>query len=321
MGAIPAILPAGNAVLGDNPAPAAAAYAALGLAVFPVHGVDTSGRCSCGKGCGSSAGKHPRTVNGLLDATLDPDQIRTCWHRWPAANIGIATGAASGLWVLDVDPAHGGLESIERLEAVHGELAPTWCVETGGDGLHLWFLLGEAGLRNSAGRLGPGLDVRAEGGYVIVPPSRHRSGQAYRWADGWHPALVALVPAPPWLLALAGDERSPHFIPPDGSPIERKAGGNHFRTLPEVIAEGARNAALTSLAGAMRRKGCTEAAIAAALQVENQQRCRPPLPASEVAKIAQSVGRYAPEAGPTPVSRRSRPQGFVEIVNGRVVDR
>jgi hypothetical protein len=282
---------------GRSPGMAAVALTRLGLRVFPVHAVGDAGRCTCGKSCGRNAGKHPRTARGLLDATGDTDRVQQWWSRWPDANVAVATGAASGVWVLDVDPAHGGLASIERLEAEHGEIPPTWCVETGGDGLHLWFRLDGAAVRTSAGRLGPGLDVRAEGGYAVVPPSRHRSGRRYRWADAWRPGLVALAPAPRWLVALAARTPAETMIPPDGLPGDGAAGGNHPAPRPAVIEEGARNAALTSLAGAMRRKGAGEEAIRAALLAENAERCRPPLPEDEVARIAGSVCRAVVRPG------------------------
>jgi hypothetical protein len=321
MGPIPARLPDAHPILVDDPALAAADYAALGLAVFPVHGVDVAGRCSCGKDCGRSVGKHPRTANGLRDATHDLDAVARWWRRWPDANIAVATGTISGFWVLDVDSGHGGLETIEALEVEHGELEPTWCTETGGDGLHLWFRLGNTVVRNSAGRLGPGLDVRGEGGYVVAPPSRHHSGRRYRWADAWHPTRVDLAPAPPWLLHLLQRHGPQELVPPDAAPIGKKLGGNQFETLPEVIAEGARNAALTSLAGAMRRKGAGEHAIVAALLVENAARCRPMLAEDEVARIARSVCRYAPEQPSRLVRPSHRPRGFVEFVDGKAVAR
>jgi hypothetical protein len=107
-------LPAANPILADNPALAAAAYAALGLHAFPTHGM-AAGCCSCGVPDCRNAGKHPRTANGLLDATTDPDRVRHWWRCWPGANVAVATGSRSGVWVLDIDPAHGGLGSFEFL--------------------------------------------------------------------------------------------------------------------------------------------------------------------------------------------------------------
>ncbi len=88
--------PAANPLLA-----AALAYALRGWAVFPLHSI-IDGKCSCGKACGSH-GKHPRTPNGLKDATVIEETISRWWQRWPGANIGLLTGARSGFWVLDVD--------------------------------------------------------------------------------------------------------------------------------------------------------------------------------------------------------------------------
>jgi putative DNA primase/helicase len=304
-----------------NPYTAAQALAALGLPVFPLHTVDRDGRCSCGRDCGRNTGKHPRTRNGLLDATLDAARIRSLWRTWPEANVAVATGAAAGIWVVDIDPDKGGLESFEQLEVVNGDVSLTWCVETGGDGLHLWFACDEVVLRNSVGRIGAGLDVRGEGGYVIVPPSRHESGLSYRWAPGWHPARVDLSPAPPWLVDLARQASQPKMIPPDGPPIEGGVGGNHFLPRATAISEGARNSTLTSLAGSMRRKGFSEEAILAALRVDNAKHCDPPLPDAEIARIARSVSRYDPAVGGVGHRRSSPAKTFVEFINGKAVAR
>ncbi len=118
---------------------AALALGALGLPVFPVHTVTSTGQCSCGASCGRDSGKHPRTPNGFKNASTDPDQIRAWWTRWPDANIAVATGSAAGVWVLDIDPDNGGEDTLATLEAQHGALPATWCTETGGGGFHLWF--------------------------------------------------------------------------------------------------------------------------------------------------------------------------------------
>jgi putative DNA primase/helicase len=169
--------------------------------------------------------------------------------------------------------------------------------------------------------LGPGLDVRADGGYVLVPPSRHRSGKDYRWADGWHPTRVDLAPAPHWLIDLAHRASTLKMIPPDCTTIGGGVGGNHSHSIPSVIAEGARNATLTSLAGAMRRQGFGEAAILAALQIENTERCDPPLPEEEIAQIARSISRYAPVPAMRLPRRSSRSAVFVEFIDGKAVAR
>ncbi len=127
-------------------------------------------------------GKRPLTPSGFWDATTDDHRVRAWWGRWPAANVGVPTGRRSGLLVLDVDQRGGGPQSLAALEREHGPLPKTATGRTGGGGVHLFFRYPSGReVRNSAGVLGPGLDVRGEGGYVVVPPSRTRG--AYGWAD------------------------------------------------------------------------------------------------------------------------------------------
>src|SRR5215204_5002650 len=72
--------------------------------IFPLHTPEPSGKCSCGKDTCRDVGKHPRTKNGLNDATQKQAQIERWWQQWPTANIGLATGKASGRFVIDMDP-------------------------------------------------------------------------------------------------------------------------------------------------------------------------------------------------------------------------
>lgn len=157
---------------------AALIYSTLGWKVFPLHSL-RDGACTCGNPECTSLGKHPRTAHGLKDATTDAEQIRFWWEQWPDANIGIATGAESRLVVVDIDPRHGG-----TLEAL-GDLPPTVAVRTGGDGWHLYFHYpdGFAIRNNASGKLGQGIDIRGESGYVVVPPSLHASGERYTWLE------------------------------------------------------------------------------------------------------------------------------------------
>ncbi len=282
-----------------NNLPAALDYARRGLPVFPLHTPDAAGRCSCRRECGRDNGKHPRTLDGLKSASTDPDQIRRWWGLWPAANIGLATGAGAGCFVLDVDPDAGGWDALDALEAEHGPMpAETPSASTGGGGLHLYFQHPGGHLPNSAGKLGAGLDIRGDGGYVVAPPSRHHSGWWYTWAEGYAPDRAPLSPAPAWLLArLAGPDKTGQNRPAlaDGEPIR----------------DGTRNATLTSWAGSMRRRGMSEGAILAALLHENATRCVPPLDPAEVEKIAGSVARYAPATDTTPAARLTLPSGAV----------
>ena len=154
-------------------------YAHRGWHVFPLHSV-RNGLCSCGKPSCENPAKHPRTEHGLLDATIDVDTIAKWWSTWPDANIGIRTGQISGVVVLDLDAKNGGLESWNELQDIHGRVETLTC-RTGGGGLHLYFEAPADELKSTGSQIAPGIDTRAEGGYVVAPPSLHISGRRYQW--------------------------------------------------------------------------------------------------------------------------------------------
>jgi len=163
--------------MADNPLLAAALdYAGRGFQVIPLNG------------------KLPRTAHGLRDAARGPEQIRAWWSSWPTANVGIVTGETSGIVVLDVD-GEAGEASLAGLVARFGPYPPTLEARTGGGGRHLYFGHPGGGRRigNRQG-IAPKLDVRGDGGYVVAPPSGHKSGSSYTW-------LTDLPPADPgWFL-------------------------------------------------------------------------------------------------------------------------
>ena len=171
---------------------AALRYARLGWPVLPLHTATRDGSCSCPLAACSKPGKHPRARHGLHDATTDQTQIRSWWTTWPQANIGVATGS---LFVVDADGLEG-RDALARLQRAHAALPRTLEASTG-RGVHLYFHAPSHVVGNSAGLLGPGLDVRGRGGYVVVPPSRHAAGHRYRWRTHRPPA-----PAPTWLVDL-----------------------------------------------------------------------------------------------------------------------
>ena len=187
-------------------------FAKRGFKVFPLHGIDGSGRCTCGKpecndiektkGGKPKAGKHPRTLHGFKEATSDTAQIDEWWQKWPDANIGIATGADSGIFALDVDDGKIGEDSLKDLEAKNGELPETPCVATGGGGYHIYFKHPGVKVSNSVKKLGEGLDVRGDGGYVVAPPSRYISGKSYEWHQKFSIESASIADAPEWLLGL-----------------------------------------------------------------------------------------------------------------------
>lgn len=188
---------------------AALALAREGHAVFP---------------CG---GKRPLTRHGCKDATTDPERTRTFWMRHPDANIGLATGAVSRVIGLDVDVKPGGEATLAKLEAEHGPLPPTRTVRTGSGGRHLYFKHPGVPVPNSAGKLGPGLDVRGDGGYLIAPPSVHPDGGAYVYEDEREP-----VEAPAWLLAkvVEGERPAAERVPEPPAPAPAAAATSKERT-------------------------------------------------------------------------------------------
>jgi hypothetical protein len=147
-------------------------YADRGWPVLPLFSVDESG-CECRRSGCAQPGKHPRTMHGYKDATLEADQVRTWWRMWPTSNVGIRTG--DGLVVYDVDPRNGGEDTFEN--AIAGRPFPRVpTVATGSGGLHFYF----SG-QGRSGYLGDGVDIQSDGKLVVAPPSRHASGNRYTW--------------------------------------------------------------------------------------------------------------------------------------------
>lgn len=193
----------------------ALAYARRGWAVLPVWSVDEHGQCRCGRPNGEKGhkpGKHPQSnlvPHGHLDATTDEDVIRDWWATDPEAGIGVSL-QASGLLALDIDPRHGGWESLEAIEAEQGVLHSDCTAITQGGGEHRIFLADSE--MSYPGSLGAGLDLKHHG-YICVAPTLGPEGE-YRWAAG-HSPLSATTPAEPsplpeLLLAKARDKSDRH---------------------------------------------------------------------------------------------------------------
>jgi len=173
---------------------AAVRYAREGWVLVPLHHPTPRG-CSCGNTTCTSPAKHPRTSRGLLEATADPDTVHAWWLRWPDANIGCRPGP-SGFVVIDLD----GPEGVATAQAAQLLSEPTLEVRTG-RGRHRWYRHPGGHVPN--GTLGPGVDIRGDAGYVLIPPSVHASGAVYRWvgriseATTLPPAIVARIQGTP----------------------------------------------------------------------------------------------------------------------------
>ncbi len=160
-------------------------YAEHGWKVLPLQ-TPHEGECSCGTDCGNHIGKHPRWNPNLLpsgwkSATTNSDLIREWWHTWPDANIGIVTGVTSGLIVLDIDPRNKGDDTIAELLLKYGDLPDSLRVRSGGGGWHIYFRHPGGHIKSTT--LAQGVDLKADGGYIVAPPSLHASGELYRWEN------------------------------------------------------------------------------------------------------------------------------------------
>ena len=262
---------------------AALRYAARGWPVFPL----------------APRSKIPlRGSRGFKDATTDTEVITKWWREHPTANIGIATGPSSFV-ALDIDPRNGGLQTIDELQARYGELPPTIVSVTGGGGRHHLFRCPD-GLRCSGeGGLGNGVERKAEGGYVVAPPSIHPSGQPYRWDHG--PDEQDLAPMPKWVAGGVcpsngdgGNLSGFQVLPPpaDGSPVE----------------PGGRNHAATSLTGQYVQDGLTLPQVLQKLHIWNNSNPEP-LPRAEIEKVVRSVWKADQENHP---ERHGAPQNQLQ---------
>jgi hypothetical protein len=243
---------------------AALAYAARGWSVLPIE----------------PRGKRPLLPwLELQQRIAAAGEIDGWFERWPDANVGVVTGRVSGLVVIDVDPRHGGEPGLETAEHEHGRLPPTPEAETGGGGRHLYFAHPGVPVHNRVGLL-PGVDLRADGGCVVAPPSLHPSGRRYRWAAQRAPEDLPLAPLPRWLLPGAGGA-APRGHPPA-----------QWRDLVRGdVPEGTRNSTLASLAGHLLWHGVDPQVAFDLLLAFNRVRCRPPLPDEEVARVVASITR------------------------------
>lgn len=235
---------------------AAIDYAEQRVAIFPLYGIDDHGRFDCGDASCKHPGKHPNgrlAPHGMKDATSDIDRVRAWWKAAPNANIGTVTGEAANRMVIDIDARAGGWESGDRLEAQYGAFTRTICVGTGGGGLHIYFQFPKGlNVRNSAGLLGPGIDVRANGGSAVLPPSLHASERRYAWSylidDPWDAPPERSALPPQWLLQLlTAPTQSRASFPTNRSPRDLHIGDPGRGNDDEVFGEGGRNAALASI--------------------------------------------------------------------------
>ncbi len=256
-------------------------YYRLGWSVVPLHSTNGGGcTCKLGVSC-TSPGKHPRVGWTQLQNRRPTElEIHQWWKRWPDANIGVITGAVSGIIVLDVD----GLKGRETLGNGKYHLPPTATAATGGGGWHYVYKHPGGNCRNFAGKTGetilPNVDFRGDGGLIVVAPSMHISGKRYEWLIT--PKDEPPAEAPQWLVKLIREQ------------AQRGENGQGARLDPEdwsaELTEGNRNTELTKRAGSLLAKGKMGQEDAfPMLMAWNQEHCKPPLEEQEVKQIVESI--------------------------------
>ena len=255
--------------------------------------------------------------HGWKDASSDPKQIEKWWKQYPDANIGIATGEVNGLVVIDVDRNHGdgsvdGEETLKLLEEKLGSLPDTVEALTPGGGRHLYFRY-PAGfdIRSRAADahdLWPGIDVKANGGYVAAPPSviegANGERRAYEWEVCSYPNRKPLADLPaPWTLWLTERSgKSERFILPD----------------PAQVVPGCRETTLFRYGCSMRGKGKTDREIAREITAYNS-RLPVPMTDKQIGSICSDVAKY-PMGTPAAGSRKSKPFLTADIVRDALRD-
>lgn len=259
-------------------------YHEAGLNVVPLHSVN-GGKCSCGSATCGKPGKHPRIRwRSLQQERLGADRVRSYWERWPDANIGLITGALSGVAILDIDGDEG-LASLEEIGIPVNELPATPTVATGGGGLHLYFRMpDDPNEVSTVGGILKNVDIRAEGGLAVLPPSGHASGVPYSWQEGR--SLDDLDPADFDFTALGADQRDP-------------VGSGRLRWYERLLAgapAGSRNASATRLAGRYIGLGLSEAETFLLLRGWNALN-DPPLPLPELRRTVRSIAEAEASGG------------------------
>lgn len=260
--------------------------------VFPVHVGRETGEvredgskvilCTCGKddSTDTSPGKHPRTMNGLKDATGNREQLADWCNRWSKTNWAVRTGKTktTNIVVIDVDPRHGGLESVEKLKGEGYELPETMTHRSPGGGPHyLYDLLNGQELpskTNAFGEQYPGIDIKGNDGYVLIPPSVGPNGIPYEVINSGGKAEL-----PAWVF----DKMKGGAPGAGGQPRSR------FK-LPQTIVAGTRSTTLFSAARSLAMMGLSKDAALAALKIENELKCvNPPMPVEKLERAVEDA--------------------------------
>ena len=223
---------------------------------------------------------------GCLDATTDEAQVLEWWKKWPNANIGLVTGVH--FFAVDVDAHRGGEDTWDNLRTKHPRLPETPEQTTGRGGKQILYgLPANFRVQNSQDFIGPGIDVRGLGGFIVAPSIHPITGVAYVWDGAVEVENQRIADAPQWVLNIVRGHQ-------DGKGSDGK--GSKSTSTPAKIAEGARNDTLFREGCRLRRIGWQEEEIFKALAILNAERCARPLLDSELRTIANSAAKYTPAA-------------------------
>jgi hypothetical protein len=258
-------------------------YLNLGYPVFPVCSPTMGQHSHRNQPC-KNPGKRPLIAWEPFQTRRPTiNEVREWWARWPLANIGMPTGRLSGIVVLDADSGDA-----KKLAMDQGGVDRTPAVFTGKPGgIHFWLAHPGEEVSNFAAKR-PGLDFRGDGGYVLVPPSRHVSGASYRWVDGT--ASLTPAPVPPWLMTMLRRGSAQ----PDGENTDGKAPLD-LGTIVAGIPEGGRDDAMWSLAGKLRADN-VERKYADLIIRQAARACDPAFDeADALEKVARAYRIYEPE--------------------------
>lgn len=268
----------------------ALAYAKMGMAVFPL----------------APRSKRPVMEQGFHKASTDPAIINSWWKRNPNFNIGIATGQMSGGLIvidLDIDKDKGkyGDETLREWELEHGTLLDTCRTITGRGGYHLLYKTDrEVPCSINEEKA---VDIRGDGGYIVAPPSIHENGHAYEWEQ-----------APDEFVIEQANDLVYQFI--DFVRPEKKL--KESFSVPEIIPEGSRDNMLFKLACSLQAKGLSDDAILAAVRVENETRCVPPLTDKEVVQKVESALKYQKSSSPYSGKALPSTDGVTQFIDAPV---
>lgn len=249
-------------------------YSSKGLSVIPTYSILEDGSCDCGnKACGAK-GKHPRlNWRSQTKERMTEDELRLWWKKHPNSNIGIITGDISQVTVIDVD-GEKGLKSLKAMGLTLENMPPTPTVRTGGGGYHLYYRYDKGSIKTRVNVLEK-VDIRADGGLVIAPPSLHKSGNRYSWLKG---KSLDDIPIADFNFSL--------LVKPDGVVIKKSP--SWYNEALKGVGEGERNETATRLAGRCANMGMSKDEIVLYLSAWNQ-RNTPPMESKELESTIESI--------------------------------